>query len=62
IKLAMRTRQYMAVVDLPKSIVYWVVVAGFVGMTIYAVLVALKHWRQGYSDLTQPTGAIKTTD
>lgn len=62
IKLAMRTRQYMAVIDLPKSIVYWVVVAGFAGMTIYSVLVALKHWRQGYSDLTRPTGDIKTTD
>lgn len=62
IKLAMRTRQYMAVVDLPKSIVYWVVAVGFVGMTIYSVLVTLKHWRQGYSDLTRPTGAIKTTD
>lgn len=62
IKLSLRTRQYMAVVDLPKSIVYWVVAVGFAGMTIYAVRVALKHWRQGYSDLTQPTGDIKTTD
>src|SRR5690606_670562 len=62
IKLAMRTRQYMAVVDLPKSIVYWVVVAGFAGMTTHSVFVAWKHWHQGYSDLTRPTGDIETTD
>ncbi|MFN3460979.1 MAG: TRAP transporter small permease [Oceanibaculum sp.] len=62
IKLSLRTRQYMTSVDLPKSVVYWVVAVGFVGMTIYAVIVAIRHWRQGYSDLTRPTGAIKTTD
>lgn len=62
VKLALRTRQYMAVVDLPKSIVYWVVCAGFAMMTAYAIHIAIKHWRQGYSDLTQPSSVGKVMD
>jgi TRAP-type C4-dicarboxylate transport system permease small subunit len=45
--------QRMVVVDLPMSYVYGVVFIGFAGMTIRAVQVAIRHWRQGDSDLTR---------
>jgi TRAP-type C4-dicarboxylate transport system permease small subunit len=35
-QLALRTRQFMASVDLPKSLIYWAVCLGFAGMTLYA--------------------------
>jgi len=42
-QLALRTRQFMASVDLPKSLIYWAVCLGFVGMTLYA---ARNLWRR----------------
>lgn len=53
-KLALRTNQKMASIELGKDVVYWVVFAAFVLMTLYALWVAWRHWRQGYSTLTRP--------
>ncbi len=36
-KLAMRTKQMMSVVDLSKNLIYWLVCAGFVAMTLYGL-------------------------
>lgn len=53
-KLADRTNQKMASVELSKSVVYWVVFVAFVAMTLYAVRVAWHHWKTGHSPLTRP--------
>ena len=45
--------QMMVVIEWPMSIVYGVVLAGFAAMPLRAVQVAVRHWRQGYSDLTR---------
>lgn len=45
--------QMMVVIEWPMSIVYGVVLVGFAAMTLRAVQVAVRHWRQGYSDLTR---------
>ena len=44
----------MTVVDFPMSIIYGIVTTGFALMTIRAVQVALRHWRQGWSVLERP--------
>lgn len=49
--LQLMGNQRMASVDLPMGLLYWVVLIGFVAMTVRAVQVAWRHWRQGYSDL-----------
>lgn len=41
-KLAMRTTQMMVSVDLPKSIIYWIVAASLASMAIYQALRAVK--------------------
>lgn len=53
-KLALKTNQKMASVELGKDVVYWIVFVAFVVMTLYALRVAWRHWRQGYSALTRP--------
>jgi TRAP-type C4-dicarboxylate transport system permease small subunit len=52
--IAMRTSQTMVSISLPKSIIYWTVAACFVAMTLYAIRVALVHWRTGTSPLIDP--------
>jgi len=44
--------QYMTSVNIPMSVIYWIVFAGFVLMTIRSLQVLVIHWRQGYSSLT----------
>jgi TRAP-type C4-dicarboxylate transport system permease small subunit len=44
----------MTVVDFPVSIVYGFVTAGFALMTFRAVVVSIRHWRQGWSALERP--------
>jgi TRAP-type transport system small permease protein len=51
-KLALRTNQMMAFIDLGRDVIYWVVCVAFVVMTVYALQLTWKHWRQGYSPLT----------
>lgn len=53
-KLALKTNQKMASIELGKDVVYWVVFAAFALMTLYALRVAWRHWRQGHSALTRP--------
>ena len=44
----------MTTVDLPKSIVFYTVLAGFVLMTVRAIQVLIASLRQGYSVLERP--------
>ena len=53
-KLAGRTFGMMVSVSIPKKYLYYVVFAGLVIMTLRAIQVAWRHWRQGYSTLTHP--------
>jgi TRAP-type C4-dicarboxylate transport system permease small subunit len=53
-KLALKTNQKMASLELGKDVVYWIVCAAFVVMTLYALRLAWRHWRQGFSPLTRP--------
>ena len=48
----------MTVVDFPMSYVYGMVTFGFAMMTFRAVMLAIKHWRQGYSVLERPETAF----
>lgn len=44
----------MTVVDFPMSYVYGMVTFGFAMMSYRAVVLAIQHWRQGYSALERP--------
>lgn len=57
--LALKTRQSMVSVDLPKSIVYWVVAVSFAAMTLFAIRVAWRHLRSGTSRLIDPEVSAK---
>ena len=48
-KLAQNTRQAMVSIDIPKSYVYWIVCAAFVGISIYA---GLRVWKRGKGELS----------
>ncbi len=49
-ELAQNTRQAMVSIDIPKSYVYWIVCAAFVGISIYAGLRVVKRLRGELSD------------
>ena len=49
-ELAQNTRQAMSSIDFPKSYLYWVVCAAFIGISIYAGLRVAKRWRGELSD------------
>jgi TRAP-type transport system small permease protein len=53
LQAVMQTQQ-MASVDVSMGWMYMVVLAGFVLATFRAILVAWRHWRQGYSSLERP--------
>ena len=44
----------MTVVDFPMSYVYGMVTFGFAMMSYRAIVLAIQHWRQGYSALERP--------
>ena len=44
----------MVTIDLPRSIVFYSVLAGFVLMLLRAIQVAVANWRRGYSVLERP--------
>jgi TRAP-type C4-dicarboxylate transport system permease small subunit len=44
----------MTVVDIPMSVIYGFVAAGFVLMTFRAAQVTIRHWKQGWSVLERP--------
>jgi TRAP-type C4-dicarboxylate transport system permease small subunit len=45
IKLANKTNQKMASIELSKAVIYWIVAAAFLAMTFYSLRVALRHWK-----------------
>lgn len=47
----------MTVVDFPMSYVYGMVTVGFAMMSYRAIVLAIQHWRQGYSTLERPEEA-----
>ena len=47
----------MTVVDFPMSYVYGMVTFGFAMMSYRAIVLAIQHWRQGYSTLERPEEA-----
>ncbi len=51
----------MTIVDFPMSYVYGLVGAGFVLMTVRAVQVTVRHWRQGWSVLERPGDTEEAT-
>ncbi|MFC6488304.1 TRAP transporter small permease [Nitratireductor sp. GCM10026969] len=53
-QMAGRTQQMMVSIDIPKSVIYWMVALCFVAMTVRAVLVLLRHLRTGTSRLVDP--------
>lgn len=53
-QLAGRTHQAMVSIDVPKSIIYWIVALCFVAMTIYAAMNTWRHLRTGTSQLIDP--------
>lgn len=60
IELAQSTRQKMASVKVPKSVIYWGVAACFAAMTIYALLVLIRHLRSGSGRLVDPESYAET--
>ncbi len=60
IELAQSTRQKMASVKVPKSVIYWGVAACFAAMTIYALLVLVRHLRSGSGRLVDPESYVET--
>ena len=60
VELSLRTRQSMTSIDWPKSVIYWSVAFGLAVATLYAIIVAWRHWRTGSSPLirmAEPTRA-----
>lgn len=53
VQLAQRTRQSMTAIDWPKAWIYWGIAAALLVCTVYAVLVAVRHWRTGTSNLVR---------
>ena len=47
-------KQQMAIIDWPIGLIYAVVMFGLALMCFRAVMIAIKHWRQGYSVLERP--------
>ena len=50
-KMAGKTKQMMVSIDVPKSAVYYIVSVSFALMAVRAIQVAVRHWRQGGSDV-----------
>jgi TRAP-type C4-dicarboxylate transport system permease small subunit len=53
-RLALRTKQLMSSVDLSKSLIYWAVCLGLVGMTLYALRNLIHRLRSPPSDEDLP--------
>jgi len=60
IELAQSTRQQMASVKVPKSVIYWGVAACFAAMTLYALIVLIRHLRSGSGRLVDPESYAET--
>jgi len=53
-QIAGRTRQMMVSLEIPKSTIYWIVVAAFVFMALYSAWNTWRHLRDGTSRLIDP--------
>jgi len=62
IELSQRTRQSMTSISWPKSVIYWGVAAALAVCTLYAVLVAWRHWRSGTSPLIRMAAPVQAPD
>ncbi|MBO0902102.1 TRAP transporter small permease [Jiella sonneratiae] len=60
VHLAQRTFQKMTSIDVPKSLVYWIVAVCFAAMAIYQLLVLVRHARSGTSRLIDPDSVTST--
>lgn len=54
IQIAGRTRQLMVSIELPKSVIYWIVALTFVFMALYSAWNMWVHLRDGTSKLIDP--------
>lgn len=64
-QIAGRTRQLMVSIELPKSIIYWIVVVAFVFMALYSAWGLWAHLRDDTSKLIDPENyadKTRTTD
>jgi len=43
--------QYMTAINVSMAALYWVVLVGFIMMSLRSIQILVKHWQQGYSDL-----------
>jgi TRAP-type C4-dicarboxylate transport system permease small subunit len=53
-QIAGRTRQLMVSLEIPKSMIYWIVAAAFVCMALYSAWNTWRHLRTGTSKLIDP--------
>jgi TRAP-type C4-dicarboxylate transport system permease small subunit len=55
VQMMMRMGNYsMTIIDAPMNIVYGVCLAGFAAMLVRSVILAVEHWRRGWSTLERP--------
>ncbi|WP_104203697.1 TRAP transporter small permease [Billgrantia saliphila] len=50
--LAAKTNAMMVSIDVPKDVIYYIVMVGFLLMLVRSVQVTIRHWREGESELT----------
>ncbi|TFF27450.1 TRAP transporter small permease [Jiella endophytica] len=60
VHLAQRTFQKMTSIDVPKSLVYWIVAACFAAMALYQLMVLVRHLSRRTSRLIDPDAATST--
>ena len=58
-ELAQKTGQKMVSIDIPKSLIYWVVDASFLAMFAWSLWLAWRHFRTGTSRLIDPDSAVE---
>jgi TRAP-type C4-dicarboxylate transport system permease small subunit len=58
-QLAQRTGSMMVSIDVPKSIVYWIVCASFAFMAVYQAVALVRHVRTGTSPLIDPDASLE---
>lgn len=54
--LTVSTRQKLTSVDVSKAWLYWPVTAFLALMTVYAIVVTVRHWRAGKADISADIG------
>ena len=57
VQLSQRTFQKMTSIDVPKSVVYWIVAGCFAAMAVYQLIVFVRHVRTRTSRLVDPESA-----